>query len=711
MAFPEFNEETILALANGTSYSKGVGYARRGAIQKLVLEGETYRAKVQGYLLYDVRIWEQEGDIGTSCTCPFDWGGICKHVVAVMVRLLAMQNSGQAVATVNPPVGLTVDSRASLDDLLKSTSHAQLKSFIRQQATEFPKLVSNLRVFAQGTKQTDKNSEDYRLEVAATLTATRMRFMNSHGYDQYVDSYFDYTDDDHVILQEDLAPFRDVAAKYRAQQNLMESAKIQEALIHACGQLLLNSRQQDEVENDYWYEEVFLDGCHIQASYALADWAALIAEIQNGQDKLDQIERFVGLFVPDVYDFGSSGWEDALRVAIQSQSDAVMAIRLVDARTQGDDNTCPAGALLHLLGLTGDTDRFLQVARNAWPQLPHLALPLVKKLKAIGDRKSAIQVAEEAFSMRIPLSVGHLDQPVPHQDLLRFLIETLDPIREKSKLHRHADTLFFESGTLPDYQFLQNLMATQAERQKLRQRMQEKCSPNTVTEILNFEERWDELLAYAQQHVLRLPHCPQLLRSLHDRFPAGCFELYHQLVLDYLNRGTGQHLYDGIATFVRQMHSLPGQEDSFGSLMVWIHTNYQRRINLMHALGEFITIGFEWHNRRVQEAYKNLTPDDARAMNLTDLSWYCPLIQVAAKQADKKQQAAALIWAMLLQHGGSMEAKQISTVIAKELGIKASSASALRGQGLRLLEFLRLVEVIREHSRISQVNLLAELST
>ena len=711
MALPEFNEETILTLANGTSYSKGVGYARRGAIQKLVLEGETYRARVQGTLLYDLRIWDQEGDIGTSCTCPFDWGGICKHVVAVMVRLLAMQNSGQAVVTVNPPVGLAVDSRASLDDLLKSTSHAQLKSFIRQQATEFPKLVSNLHVFAQGTKQTDKTAEDYRLEIAATLTATRMRFMNSHGDDQYVDSYYDYTDDDYVILQEDLAPFRDLAEKYRAQQNLMESAKIQEALIHACGQFLLNSSQQDEVEYDYWYEEVFRDGCHMQASNALADWANLMAEIQNGQDKLDQIKRFVGLFVPDVYDFGSSGWEDTLRVAIQNQSDAEMAIRLVDARTQGDDNTCPAGALLHLLGLTGDINRFLRVARNAWPQLPHLALPLVKKLKAIGDRKSAIQVAEEAFSMRIPMSVGHFDQPVPRQDLLRFLIETLDPIREKSKLHRHADTLFFESGALPDYQFLQNLMATQAERQKLRQKMKERCSPNTVAEILNFEECWDELLAYAQQHVLKLPHYPLLLRSLHDRFPAGCFELYHQLVLDYLNRGTGQHLYDGIATFVRQMHSLPGQEDSLGSLMVWIHTNYERRINLMHALEEFITVGFEWHNRKVQEAYKNLTLDDAKAMNLTKLARYCPLTQVVAKQSDKRQQAAALIWAMLLKCGGSMEAGQISTVMAQELGITVSSASALRRQGLRLLELLHLVEVIREHSRIRQVNLLAELST
>ena len=76
MSLLEFNEETILALANGKSYSKGLGYARRGAIQTLELEGETYRAQVQGYHLYNVRLWDQEGAINSSCTCPYDWGGM-----------------------------------------------------------------------------------------------------------------------------------------------------------------------------------------------------------------------------------------------------------------------------------------------------------------------------------------------------------------------------------------------------------------------------------------------------------------------------------------------------------------------------------------------------------------------------------------------------------------------------------------------------------
>ena len=629
-----------------------------------------------------------------------------------MVRLLEMRASGQEVAAVKPPIVITANSSVSLDDLLESTTHVQLKAFIRQQTAEFSQLVGNLRVFAQGTEPTDSTAENYNHQIAATITATRLQFMNSSGYDDYyVDSVYAHADDDQVVLQEELAPFRDLAEKYQAQQNWLESAKIQEAIVHACGQTHLDGGKQDEDEYDYWYGEAFRDGCHMQASNALAEWATLIPKIKNGQDKLSLIERFVVLFVSDVYEFGSWYWEDAFQLAFQSQSDAEIAIRFVDARPQGDDIPLPAGALLHLLGLTDDTDRFLRVARTALPQIPHLALPLANKLMAIGDRQSAVQMAEEAVAKRTPMSVDRFDQRVPRKELLRFLIEALDPQSKNRQLRRHADMLFFESGALHDYKFLRDLMTMQAERQQLLQQVQEKCSLETVNEILNYEECWDELLTYSQLHVQKLPLCPQLLHSLHDRFPASCFDLYHKLVVDYLNRGTGQHLYDNIAIFVRQMQALPGQGDSFGNLMVWIHDNYQRRINLMQALDEFITIGFEWHNRQVQEAYKNLTLEKVEELDLAELARYCPLTRTATKQSEKGWQAAALIWAVLLQHGGSMEAGLISAVIARELRISPSTAKAMRSKGLRLLELLHHVEVVREHNRISQVNLLAGLIT
>ena len=91
MGLPQFDEEVIRDLATETSYERGEEYADYGAVRNLVVEGETYRAHVYGTHRYTVRVWDESGDIGSSCTCPYDWGGVCKHVVAVMLSVPAVK--------------------------------------------------------------------------------------------------------------------------------------------------------------------------------------------------------------------------------------------------------------------------------------------------------------------------------------------------------------------------------------------------------------------------------------------------------------------------------------------------------------------------------------------------------------------------------------------------------------------------------------------
>ena len=74
----------------------------------------------------------------------------------------------------------------------------------------------------------------------------------------------------------------------------------------------------------------------MQACNTLMEWAILIPQIKNGQDKLSLIERFVALFVSDSYEFGSWYWEEAFKLAFESQSDAEAAIRLVDGVSAGE---------------------------------------------------------------------------------------------------------------------------------------------------------------------------------------------------------------------------------------------------------------------------------------------------------------------------------------------------------------------------------------
>ena len=70
--------------------SRGRSYHIRGRVLKLTeLAPDEWTAQVKGSsTTYGVNI-SLDGDTVTSydCECPYDWGGMCKHVVATLLRI------------------------------------------------------------------------------------------------------------------------------------------------------------------------------------------------------------------------------------------------------------------------------------------------------------------------------------------------------------------------------------------------------------------------------------------------------------------------------------------------------------------------------------------------------------------------------------------------------------------------------------------------
>jgi hypothetical protein len=193
-------------------------------------------------------------------------------------------------------------------------------------------------------------------------------------------------------------------------------------------------------------------------------------------------------------------------------------------------------------------------------------------------------------------------------------------------------------------------MTTQAQRDQLIKQVQSKCNPETVTDILSAEERWDDLLAYARRHT-REHSFPRMIRRLRDHFPEACFDLYRKVVTDLLESGTGQGLYNSIASHVRQMRDIPDQEEALGQFMAEVIDTYKRRPSLMSTLGDLTTIGRDWQERQRQEGFKSLTQAQAKAMDLDELAGrrgyhrhHCPAPSHAApKRIRHSQWGTALV--------------------------------------------------------------------
>ncbi|MGB4869984.1 MAG: SWIM zinc finger family protein [Candidatus Promineifilaceae bacterium] len=84
-------ETDVQALASAKSFERGRGYFRDGSVSDMARRGNLITAFVQGNDYEPYRVQVTLADFGiaeTSCTCPYEQGGICKHIVATLLTAI-----------------------------------------------------------------------------------------------------------------------------------------------------------------------------------------------------------------------------------------------------------------------------------------------------------------------------------------------------------------------------------------------------------------------------------------------------------------------------------------------------------------------------------------------------------------------------------------------------------------------------------------------
>ncbi len=83
---------------------RGQAYHQEGRVTALEqADAKAWTAEVEGTDLYYVHFkLDSEGDFSCTCTCPYDWGPVCKHVIAVLFAIEEAYPeafSGEAIQT------------------------------------------------------------------------------------------------------------------------------------------------------------------------------------------------------------------------------------------------------------------------------------------------------------------------------------------------------------------------------------------------------------------------------------------------------------------------------------------------------------------------------------------------------------------------------------------------------------------------------------
>ncbi|HEY4386691.1 MAG TPA: hypothetical protein VGN34_19725 [Ktedonobacteraceae bacterium] len=131
MSPPSLTEAIIHQYASPESFQRGYEYYQHGAVLSLVKRGMMFQAEVEGseYLPYIVHcIFEADGTITATCSCPYDWGGWCKHIVATTLAMIHQ-----------PKI---IEERPMLKDLLSGLDREQLQALLLKLAEREPALTN-----------------------------------------------------------------------------------------------------------------------------------------------------------------------------------------------------------------------------------------------------------------------------------------------------------------------------------------------------------------------------------------------------------------------------------------------------------------------------------------------------------------------------------------------------------------------------------------
>jgi uncharacterized Zn finger protein len=155
----------IMTYATEQSYHRGEEYASEGAVMQVIQRGNSISAFVEGseYDPYEVQItFTPTTILSASCTCPYDWGGWCKHIVAVLIVCQEMPEM--------------VEEHPPIEEIIQSLSRDHLHDLVLSIADHYPSTLAHIEQMAlsyQTSNQKDHKQDDQTVSSASSAPASQ----------------------------------------------------------------------------------------------------------------------------------------------------------------------------------------------------------------------------------------------------------------------------------------------------------------------------------------------------------------------------------------------------------------------------------------------------------------------------------------------------------------------------------------------------------
>ena len=219
-SLPAISEEAIRVRASEQSFTRGNDYFYSNSVLNVVWRDGQLTAEVQGssWEPYIVQVWFEADKIDyVHCTCPYDWGGDCKHIIATLLFLVHRPGA--------------IEKRKSIADLLAQLNREQMVDVILDLVGEHPAIIDSLetlttrQVITESESPSDSSQPPIDANLLRRQIRAELRTSIQSGYDGWGEERF-YDSDLSVALEPALEKARILidAGDTRAALAVLETA-------------------------------------------------------------------------------------------------------------------------------------------------------------------------------------------------------------------------------------------------------------------------------------------------------------------------------------------------------------------------------------------------------------------------------------------------------------------------------------------------------
>lgn len=543
----------------------------------------TWTAIVMGSEDYSVSVSLVGKEItGWECDCPYEYGPICKHVVAVLYALADEYGEPQEAEVVentspaksikskkNDSTTQKAKSSSNIDSILKKLSNDELRNFVKTQLSKNREFRNAFNTFFA-----DKQEGDALPKYLKLVRNIANNALGRHGFIDYANA------------RKLVAPLMELCAK--AQQllerdNITESLAISRAIIEKIPEIAMAMDDSDGGAG-MLFEEAFenLDNIVLKAPPLLKDELFNYCITEYPKKKYHDFgfeDRFLDI-LPSLVSTGDQE-EQFFRlidkhVEMEKKEDhsEYLIVQLLMSKISYLEKKDRSGEALAIIKENADLHDFRYM-------LIDKALKQKKYNEAKKLCEEGIEIAEKK---RYPGIVNQFREK---------LLQIAELEKNITEILHWAEVLFYgNQHSMEYYRKLKKSWPTDDWTIKCEEIINKIKSPqgqgnysdaNALANVFIEEGYLERLLLLLQINSQHLNFIDKYSKHLTNQFPMEIVRLYEKGIIAFAE-GTGRGIYNDVVSFLKKLNKIQGGAMVVNKLVALFREKYRNRRAMMEIL-------------------------------------------------------------------------------------------------------------------------------